>query len=115
MMRKYISYEKSTGQIQLTPLMSEEDVAQTPEEYILFLNKEELNNWKKQYLNQSIDDISYEEIITHNSSSIKHLNHGGKRFGAGRPKGPKSQKEKDKISQSMKGNQNAIKNKGETI
>ncbi len=37
------------------------------------------------------------------------LSHGGKRPGAGRPKGPKSQKEKYKISQSMKGNQNAKK------
>lgn len=41
--------------------------------------------------------------------STPTLSHGGKRPGAGRPKGPKSQKEKYKISQSMKGNQNAKK------
>ena len=139
-MRKYIIYEKSTGKSRWSELMSEEDVVQTPDEYILFKNKEDFVQWKSQIetvpsspvtpvatvlkekdnllketedIIGSIEDISGETnsaaTTTQSNHSVKHFNHGGKRLGSGRPKGPKSQAEKDKISQSMKGKKNASK------
>ena len=62
-----------------------------------------------QLLEQRVSDNVIDNSTSH-LSSVKHVNHGGKRPGAGRPRGPKSQVEKDKIAHSMKGNQNAAKN-----
>lgn len=111
--------EKEEALIEVAPLKKENV------ERVVKQSVPELKTESNRVVNQEISKIELKEVEVsnnidvlnkfdelpkiENSISAKHVNHGGRRAGAGRPKGPKTQAEKDKISQSMKGNRNASK------
>ncbi len=130
-MKRYIQYEKVTGKTRLTPLMTEDDVLQTPSDYLLFETKEELEKYKMSVsgllcslpvLPDSFQIQNHNNLLqTHSDITEmteciveKKIGHGGKRVGAGRKKGTSVKHlelTKLKIAQTMKGNQNAVKEK----
>jgi hypothetical protein len=134
MKKRYLQYDKSTGKFSITPELEESDLLEAPDHIIYFRTNEERDEFKRQletvhpvtpvasFSNNNINsngvteviiemtgDIQDEKNMISQSLSVKHFNHGGKRPGSGRPKVPKSQAEKDKISQSMMGKKNASK------
>jgi len=128
-MKRYILYEKVTGKTRLTPLMTEDDVLQTPSDYLLFETKAELEKYKMSVsellcslpvLPDSFEIQNHNNLLqTHSDATEmteciveKKNGHGGKRVGSGRKKGYRlSDVSKKSIAQTMKGNQNAVKEK----
>ena len=126
-MRRYIQYEKATGKTQITPPMTEDDVLQTPSDYLLFATKEELQKCKTcvsrplpapPVLPDALQIQNHNNLLQSHPDAIemtgdiieKKRGHGGKRSGAGRKKGYRlSDTTKESIATAMKGNQNASK------
>ena len=132
MKRRYIQYDKLTEAFSRTPELDEQDLLEAPDHIIYFRTNEERDAFKrqlesvhpvKQVTFSSVDNINpKEETEVAIESKVeategiiekqKHVNHGGKRTGSGRPKGFKlTEDTKDKIKKNMKGNQNATKDK----
>ncbi len=131
MKKRYWTYNKVTGDSTRSPEMDEDELLQTPDEYIQFETKEELEKYK-----MSVSELLCSlhvlpdsfQIQNHNNLLQTHSDitemtecivekkngHGGKRVGSGRKKGTSVKHlelTKLKIAQTMKGNQNAVKEK----
>jgi len=111
MKRKYVLYEKSTGKARWSELMDEQDVLETPEDYIVFKSKEELEEWKNNKTIQSpvtpVETVLKENMNTKEETEVKtestvevsveKTEWGGKRNGAGTKKGyQQSQEHRDR-------------------